>query len=689
MRRTTALPIFLGALGLALLAIAENVAADKLPAAWEPYLWIAWPVVGLGAVATTVIGLRATRRTSNEARVVPAAVRDALISRVREYWVDGVLHASLWNAARIRLGMNVQENAPHPWGLRTAGPGAEPRTVAPSTSIVEVFDESDKLLLILGEPGGGKTTMLLELAEQLLGRAGAAAQPVPVVFPLASWASAQPLDEWMADELSARYDIPPRWSRTLVMGEQLIPLLDGLDEVDPDDRAQCAKAINAYRAEHGATRVVVCCRADDYRRLDAKVDSYATVTIQPLRPDQVERFLVDAGEAARGVRVALTAEPALWELLESPLLLSVFVLTYADSRVEPGDLAAGRRDRLYSAYVHRQLRGGQPDGREPGQSIRRLAFLASMGEVVDLELVPTAFRSWTQGGWWSTPNGLALTVCMLVGSGALGGVAGALLGWGGAVGGCLLGGAIGTCGAPAQPRDEFGWRFVGIILIGLIAPQILFWGNSPECHDIVWVGPSFTYPPSTTGPAMPTFTPGHYACNSWVGLFYLVPWIIVAYVTALVIFLARVGGAAKSSRPRWKMPGPTACAAARSGLRTAALAGVLAPILPAVVVALTVSGEVGIRFAGVVAVAAVLGPICFGGYALVEQVIAYWILRKHGLLPTPLRPFLDYATSCLLLRRIGEDYVFVHRELQLHFRHVWLETRGEEVRSLRRANDFR
>jgi predicted NACHT family NTPase len=53
-----------------------------------------------------------------------------------------------------------------------------------------VFDRLGGGLLILGAPGSGKTTALLELARHLLDKAEADEhQPIPVVFNLVSWAA--------------------------------------------------------------------------------------------------------------------------------------------------------------------------------------------------------------------------------------------------------------------------------------------------------------------------------------------------------------------------------------------------------------------------------------------------------------------------------------------------------------------
>jgi predicted NACHT family NTPase len=68
--------------------------------------------------------------------------------------------------------------------------------------IATIFDATG-LLLILGEPGSGKTMTLLELAANLIARAKAdAKERVPVVLTLSSWKRKQSLAEWIAGELS-------------------------------------------------------------------------------------------------------------------------------------------------------------------------------------------------------------------------------------------------------------------------------------------------------------------------------------------------------------------------------------------------------------------------------------------------------------------------------------------------------
>ena len=149
-----------------------------------------------------------------------------------------------------------------------AGPGGEPgcrepavgrdRAAArPSASAAAAWPGDGRHLRRVGpgaaHPGGsgaGKTTLLLELARDLLDRAAQdAAHPIPVVFHLSSWAvRRRPLADWLVDELAERYYVPRKLAQAWINADQVLPLLDGLDEVAPEHRAACVEAINTFRA---------------------------------------------------------------------------------------------------------------------------------------------------------------------------------------------------------------------------------------------------------------------------------------------------------------------------------------------------------------------------------------------------------------------------------------------------------
>ena len=192
--------------------------------------------------------------------------RQRLLEKVNVIWITGVLQQSLYGAALISLGFREQpEIISNPWRL-TIQETDQPSHLTPAgTHITQVYDEADGELLILGEPGAGKTTLLLELARDLMERAQMnETYPMPVVFNLVSWAAKrQPITDWLVEELFTKYQVPRRLAQSWVDANQILPLLDGLDEVSPEHRAACIEAINVFHQEH-LIPLVVCSRSADY-----------------------------------------------------------------------------------------------------------------------------------------------------------------------------------------------------------------------------------------------------------------------------------------------------------------------------------------------------------------------------------------------------------------------------------------
>ena len=89
--------------------------------------------------------------------------------------------------------------------------------------------------MILGEPGSGKTTVMLTLANHLINQAEADTEaPIPVVLNLSSWAEeSKPLEKWIVDELGKKYGFGKRGKQTKkwLRKHHLVLLLDGLNEV--------------------------------------------------------------------------------------------------------------------------------------------------------------------------------------------------------------------------------------------------------------------------------------------------------------------------------------------------------------------------------------------------------------------------------------------------------------------------
>jgi GTPase SAR1 family protein len=287
--------------------------------------------------------------------------RMRMLERVQVIWIDGVLEPSVRGAAQITLTLQNKPSAvvtPLRHVLREfdkTGPLS-----SADASIIQVYDQASGEVLILGEPGAGKTTLLLELTHALLERARQdESHPIPVVFPLSSWATRrQPLSEWLAAELHDRYQIPFPLAASWIETDQVLPLLDGLDEVATPYRAACIDAINTYRQAHGLLPTVVCSRQTDYLALSTRLLLRTAVVVQPLAPKQIESYLTSGGERLEALRETLRKDADLRALASTPLMLNVLTAAYQGNtrqEIDATGFLSMKQEQIFASYVRRML----------------------------------------------------------------------------------------------------------------------------------------------------------------------------------------------------------------------------------------------------------------------------------------------------------------------------------------------
>jgi hypothetical protein len=61
------------------------------------------------------------------------------------------------------------------------------------------------------------------------------------------------------------------------------------------------------------------------------------------------------------------------------------------------------------------------------------------------------------------------------------------------------------------------------------------------------------------------------------------------------------------------------------------------------------------------------GPINRGTEFIVQHFVLRQLLYLNGKLPQRFTNFLNYATSLILMRRVGGGYIFLHRSLLEYF----------------------
>jgi eukaryotic-like serine/threonine-protein kinase len=287
-----------------------------------------------------------------------------LLKNVQTTWIQGVLEKSVHEAALLELGVELREEAvDNPWRMVIEGPDQTQQTLPRGRKIKDIFDEANRLLLILGEPGSGKTTTLLQLARDLIAEVDAAfTQPVPVILNLSTWTNKQqPLAEWLVAELNSKYRLPKKDGQRWLKERRILPLLDGLDEVRAENRAACVEKINLLVTDYGLQGMIVCSRIKDYTALDVRLAFYRAIYIQPLSPEQVDEYLERAGDKLASLRATLQADLALRNMAQSPLILNVMSLAYQNISAE--DLSdsslntdKARRKHLFNTYVARMFK---------------------------------------------------------------------------------------------------------------------------------------------------------------------------------------------------------------------------------------------------------------------------------------------------------------------------------------------
>lgn len=597
--------------------------------------------------------------------------RRAMLELVQNTWVEGVLEKSLYHETLIDLGLEERPDVvTRPWDVQVQMPDRPNRTLPPGTPIVQVFDEAQGALLILGAPGAGKTTMLLELARDAIARARQDdALPIPVVFNLSSWINPkQPLAAWLVDELVNKYHAPKKVAQGWVEQDELLLLLDGLDEVRIENREACAQAINTFRQAHGLSMpLVVCSRIADYEALSTRLQLRGAVLLQPLTDEQIDDYFERAGPELASVRHAWRQDAELQELARQPLMLSIMTLAYRGAMPEvlaseqAGSLEV-RRKHLFDSYIQQMFArvGRAKDERySPQEATHYLAWLAKklveQGESVFL--LENMRRSWLPGverRWHGLMAGL-------VGGAPFGLLFGLLPGllyepiWGltfGLTFGLFFGSILGMEGENPKERLKWLWKKA---LAGLVA-GLVFGLVGGLLFGLVY--------------------------EPMEGL-------VFGSVSALTFgLIGGLGWGLKAADMETKTaPNQGMRFSLQNGLLYGLMLGPMIGLLFGLLlgpVSSLLAEEMGIKTAlnldmqrllqfglWLGALSGLACGVWLGGSAVIHHYTLRFIIYHSGHIPRNYEHFLEYATERLFLRRVGGSYVFVHRLLMEHFAAMW------------------
>jgi NACHT domain len=282
---------------------------------------------------------------------------------------------------KIFVEMNFVQKPPH---LISSGVFKTPKVPSTSQRPLSYFILEGHLVL-LGQPGSGKTTVLKNQGVTLLTRKKRRSTPdipyeLPFYLALRDYGNVIKEQEWLplADAVQSslrKHGIPapPEWIEGHLKKGRCLILLDGLDEVsDEETRLEMAQWVQRQMATYGHdNRFILTSRLHGYEK--NPINGAKSLEIQEFTHRQIEDFASkwcrteeenrskddyalqeSAASRADNFLRRLKGTPALFDLVGNPLLLTMSIMVHNYRGALPGS-----RGELYKEICEAYLGGRQ------------------------------------------------------------------------------------------------------------------------------------------------------------------------------------------------------------------------------------------------------------------------------------------------------------------------------------------
>lgn len=223
-------------------------------------------------------------------------------------------------------------------------------------------------MLVMGAPGSGKTVLVLHLIIDLIAARKEHRDPVPVRFNASGWDGHSRLQDFLVDQLKTKYSLQRPVARALIDGRRIMPVIDGLDEMDIAGEVPLhgMGAVETLNQPFWKTYpLVVTCRKEAYETIQGHLDgagiaSSTHLNIKPLQSSDINNYVqglvtntgttTSRAQALKSMSEQLENDPAgpLGLALQTPWMLSL-ALAYTE-QPDPENIA-----KLIHATSHEKI----------------------------------------------------------------------------------------------------------------------------------------------------------------------------------------------------------------------------------------------------------------------------------------------------------------------------------------------